>query len=175
MLNKKITNIKARNSKEKRFKAYGQLAIFFVLTFLVLLFSLLFYRGSKGLYRYEIALDISLSTELKNLNNPLDLSKIDYRKLINDAVRARVGEIKNLSELNSLYKILSRFATIELKNQIKKNHLSIKNLVQNNPEKKFEITISKLAASILISQLVLMYLNQTKIENEYVNTNLKAF
>ena len=136
MLNKKITNIKARNSKEKRFKAYGQLAIFFVLTFLVLLFSLLFYRGSKGLYRYEIALDISLSSELKNLNNDQDLSKIDYRKLINDAVRARTGEIKNLSELNSLYKILSRFATIELKNQIKKNHLSIKNLVQNNPEKK---------------------------------------
>ena len=38
MLNKKITNIKARNSKEKRFKAYGQLAIFFVLTFLAVYF-----------------------------------------------------------------------------------------------------------------------------------------
>ena len=117
MLNKKINNIKKRNAKERRFKAYGQLAIFFVLVFLVMLFSLIFYRASKALNRYELALEIDLTSYEKET----DLREINFGKIIKNSLKTKFSEVKNLKEENWLYQILSRVADFELKNQIKNN------------------------------------------------------
>jgi phosphate transport system permease protein len=117
MLNKKINNIEKRNAKERGFKTYGQLAIFFVLVFLVMLFSLIFYRASKALNRYELALEVDLTSYEKEI----DLKEINFGKIIKNSLKAKLNEIQNLKEENWLYQIISRVADFELKNQIKNN------------------------------------------------------
>ncbi len=117
MLNKKINNIKQRNARESRFKIYGQLAISFVMIFLIMLFLLIFYRGSKALNRYEIAIEIDLTNYQKNT----DLKEIDFKQLIKTSLKAKINDLQSLNEINWLYQLLSRSANHELKNQIKKN------------------------------------------------------
>jgi phosphate transport system permease protein len=126
MFNKKINNIEKRNAKERRFKACGQLAILFVLVFLILLFSLIFYRASKAINRYEVALEIDLTSYSKQI----DLKEINFGKLIQNSLKSKFSEVQNLKEENWLYQILSRSADYELKKQIKNNrhYLGEKNI-----------------------------------------------
>jgi phosphate transport system permease protein len=126
MFNKKINNIEKRNAKERRFKACGQLAILFVLVFLSLLFSLIFYRASKAINRYEVALEIDLTSYSKQTN----LKEINFGKLIQNSLKSKFSEVQNLKEENWLYQILSRSADHELKKQIKNNryYLGEKNI-----------------------------------------------
>lgn len=113
MINSKIKNLKKRNAKEARFKFFGRLAIAFSLAFLVILFSMIISKSNGAFIRSEIALNIDLTTEN-------DLSKIDYRKKIKDALKNQF-KTKSLAERNSLYQLLSKSSNLDLQNQLAKN------------------------------------------------------
>lgn len=113
MINSKIKNLKKRNAKEARFKFFGILAIAFSLAFLVTLFAMIISKSNGAFTRSEIALNIDLTTEN-------DLSKIDYRKKIKEALKNQF-KTKSLAERNSLYQLLSKSSNLDLQNQLVKN------------------------------------------------------
>ncbi len=113
MTKSKIQNLKQRHAQEKRFRFYGMLSISFALAFLVLLFGMILIKGQRAFWRSEIALEIDLSEK----NDP---AEIDYRQLVKDALKHRFPEADELSEINSLYQILSKISNLELKKQIEK-------------------------------------------------------
>lgn len=114
MKNSKIQNLKKRHSKETRFKLLGMLAIGFALSFLVILFSMILSKSSGAFLRTEIALSIDLSKET-------DLTKIDHRQVIKNALRQRFPDAKSVAEINSLYQIISKVSNLDLKKQLEKN------------------------------------------------------
>lgn len=121
MLNNKIKNLKKRKAKELRFKLYGKIAIAFTLTFLIVLFSLIFWRAYPALYRSQIALDIDLTSYDANTN----LETIDYNFLVKKALRNKFQKVfeQNIDQkdLVNLNQILSRISNFELQEQIAKN------------------------------------------------------
>ena len=114
MKNNKIKNLKKRHRKEFRFKAFGMIAIAFSLAFLVLLFGMILSKSSGAFLRSEIALEIDLTNEN-------DITKIDYRQHIKDALKAEFPDAMELAEINSLYQLISKISNLELKKELEKN------------------------------------------------------
>lgn len=114
MKKSKIKNLKKRHVSETKFKLFGMLAIGFSLAFLVMLFGMILTKSSGAFWRTEIALTLDLSAE----NN---LETLDYRQAIKNGLKARFPEAATVSEINSLYQILSKVANLDLKKQLEKN------------------------------------------------------
>ena len=107
---KEIKNLAKRHAKETRFKFFGQASIGFALLFLVMLFVMILGKSNGAFTRSEIALNVDLTAQ-----------EIDHRKVIKDALRARFPDALELSQINSLYQLVSKVSNLELKKQIEKN------------------------------------------------------
>ena len=103
--------LKKRLQKEKRFKSYGLLAIIAAISFLVILLTTIIAQGYKGFYVSKIALNIDLS-------NNREIAKLDHRQIIKQSLRNKFSDAKTISEINSLYQLISKIAYIELRDQI---------------------------------------------------------
>ncbi len=114
MTEQKIKNLKKRHLQEFLFKACGMASVTFALIFLVILFSMILTKGGGAFLRSEIALEVDLSKET-------DIANIDHRQLIKTSLKEKFSEARELSEINSLYQILSKISNLELKKQIEKN------------------------------------------------------
>lgn len=114
MIGSKIKNLHKRHRKEKRFKAFGIAAISFALAFLVILFTMIFLKGSSAFWRSEIALEV-------NLSNQTNIAEIDYRDLVKKSLKNKFPDAKTLQEVNSLYQIISKIANLELKKKVENN------------------------------------------------------
>ncbi len=126
-------SLKKRHRKEARFRFFGATSIAFAFSFLLLLFGMLIFKGYGAFLRPEIALEIDLSQEsiaknsdltaetlTENLSTNL-IEQINYRRLIKQSLRDKFPEATSLSDINNLYQITSKIASLELKNQIKKH------------------------------------------------------
>lgn len=113
-MGKKTINLKKRNARERRFKAFGILSIGFALAFLVLLFGMIFSKSVSAFLRTEIALEVDLSNETK-------LEEINFRQVIKQSLKQKFPDATSLPEINSLYQLPSKIAHLELKEQLEKN------------------------------------------------------
>lgn len=141
MLKTKIKNLEQRNRQEYRFKLYGKLSIAFSLLFLVLLLSSIFFKGYRALIRTQMQIEIDLTSF--NKIEEIDLRKIDL--LIKDSLKKnfQISDFKtedsSLKNFTQLTPLVSRIASLEIYQQIKKNP----NLL--NQHNKFWISISSKA------------------------------
>ncbi|MAZ80294.1 MAG: phosphate ABC transporter, permease protein PstA [Rickettsiales bacterium] len=103
--------LKKRQQKEKRFKSYGLLAIIAAISFLIILLTTIITQGYKGFYVSKIALNIDLS-------NNREIAKLDHRQIIKQSLRNKFSDANTISEINSLYQLISKIAYIELRDQI---------------------------------------------------------
>ena len=79
------SRLKKRYRKEKRLRAYGQLAIFIALGVLVVLLVSVFIRGHSAFTKTEIALNLTLDPsliEIGDKNDNTEIRKGDYGKII---------------------------------------------------------------------------------------------
>lgn len=110
----KITNIKKRHSKEKNFKRLCLGSIIFALAFLVILFGMIISKSQGAFWRSEIALEI----DLRKAN---DIAQIDHRLAIKKALKQKFSNARSISDVNSLYQIISKISNLELKEQLNEN------------------------------------------------------
>jgi len=110
----KIKNLKKRQRQEKVFKNLGRGAIAFSLTFLVVLFAMIFAKSYPAFWRSQIALEIDLTGES-------DVAVVDLRQKVKEGLKIRFSDAQTLGEINSLYQIISKVANLELKKQLEKN------------------------------------------------------
>ncbi len=68
-------------------------------------------QGYKGFYVSKIALNIDLS-------NNREIAKLDHRQIIKQSLRNKFSDANTISEINSLYQLISKIAYIELRDQI---------------------------------------------------------
>ncbi len=115
LINKnKIKNLKQRNRKEIRFALFGKICVFAALAFLLLLFSSLIYKGAPAFFRTQLAIEIDLTKFNK-------IEEIDLRKTIKSSLRQQFIDSDSnpeISQLNSLYQLLSKASNLELKKQL---------------------------------------------------------
>ncbi len=165
-MGKQIKNLSKRNAAEKRFKALGIASIAFSLTFLVILFSFIFIKGNHAFWKSEIALEIDLRGQTpfqqKGSDPFLDLN---YRALVKDALRSKFPEAKELAEINSLYQLISKIATVELREKIKKHpeFLGQKKLIFLSASSKADMFLKANLDSALNKQQI-AWLTQLKAE-----------
>jgi len=113
-MGKKISNLKKRHRKEAVFKMLGLGSIIFALCFLVILFGMIFSKGSSAFLRTEIALAVDLSSET-------EIAEINFRQLIKQSLKQKFPDATSVAEINSLYQLPSKIAHLELKEQLEKN------------------------------------------------------
>ncbi len=119
MFSHKIQNsLKKRYRSEKIFQFSGLLAIAIAVTFLVLLFVAVIYRGAPAFVAHKIALEVDLKGSLIDIQN---LDAANYRQIVKDALKAKFPEAKTATAKANLYRLLSKIAHLELKEKVKNN------------------------------------------------------
>lgn len=106
-----------RHAKERRFKFYGQAAIFIALAVLVFMFSAIFYRGAGAFQQTKIGLNIDFSEQVidpQGTRNPDDLALANYKPLLTESLAEVFPEITQRREKADLYRLLSAGSAYEL-------------------------------------------------------------
>ncbi|MGR5159906.1 phosphate ABC transporter permease PstA [Vibrio owensii] len=104
-------SLKQRRKSEKRFRLYGVLSIFSVLSFLIILFIAIFSTGIGALKTTEIKMTFQINEEAR-LDSP--------RQLLRDALRSEFRSAQTRSERRKLYQFLSPESEYLLKEAIDK-------------------------------------------------------
>ena len=116
-------NLKARHAAEKRFRAYGLMAIGAALLALSTLFFTIISNGASALLQTEMRLTVHLDTSLdpEGTGDPAILSKGNYYGLIKDSMRAMFPEVSGRRDKKTLYKLVSSGAQYELREFVMEN------------------------------------------------------
>lgn len=118
-------SLKARYAAEKRFQAYGIIAISLGLIFLSLLFYSIISRGYTAFEQTIIDLPVTLSA--KDLSNDgkvteESIKKANYSKLVREAIVKTVGaDMSNRAEVRKVLELVSREATNQVRNYVVEN------------------------------------------------------
>ncbi len=109
-----VRNLKKRKRSEIIFKSCGLLSIVVALSFLLLLFSAVIYRGYPAFIAHKIALEVDLSS----FNGQ---SQIDYRQVVKNSLKNQFPEAESITQKTNLYRLLSKIAHLQLKQEIEQN------------------------------------------------------
>lgn len=109
--------LKKRHAAEARFKFYGRFAIFLSLSFLVLMFTAIIFRGAGAFQQTQIGLDINFDQSVIDPTGQRDakaLANANYKTLITRALAQEFPEVTERREKAKLYKLMSGGAAFNL-------------------------------------------------------------
>jgi len=113
-----------RERAEKRFRAYGIVAIGIAVAFLASMLLTIFVGGMGAFTSSKIGLDITFNEEVIDPSGARDVSTFrdaNYRPLISDALTEIFPEVTGRSEKRDLYKLVSSGAVYQLENMVTEN------------------------------------------------------
>jgi phosphate transport system permease protein len=120
-----VSGLKRRYAAEKRFRAYGMIAVGFALIFLVFLFADIIGKGLPAFTQTMIRLDVTLYPQDLNPEGVTDhekllkvLSKANYRKLIIQAITDLFPDVTSRSDRRKLMALVSPGATFDIRRQV---------------------------------------------------------
>lgn len=118
-------SLKARYAAERRFQAYGIIAISLGLIFLSLLFYSIISRGYTAFEQTIIDLPVTLSSDAfsrdGNVNDD-SIQKANYSKLVREAIVKTVGaDMSNRGEVRKVLELISREASNQVRNYVLEN------------------------------------------------------
>ncbi len=106
-----------RHAKERRFKRYGQIAIFISLSFLVFMFSAIIIRGVGAFSQTKIQVEVEFSEQMidpTGARDPENLARANFKPLLSVALAQYFPDVTERSETARLYRLLSPAAVFEL-------------------------------------------------------------
>ncbi|WP_455205783.1 phosphate ABC transporter permease PstA [Kaarinaea lacus] len=113
-----------RRAAEKRFRFYGQLAIFMGMVFLCLLFVSIIGKGYTAFLQTYIKLDVYLDAQVIDPDNSGDqavLSAADYGGLVKGSMRNMFPEVSKRRDKRNLYSLVSNGASFQLRDFVMQN------------------------------------------------------
>ncbi len=112
--------LKQRHKSEKRFRAYGKIAIYASFGFLAVLFVSIIYTGADTFRETKIELNVFLDPEAFGGDDPNQnqLRQADYNGLIKQALRTRFPDVTARKDKKELYALISSGASIDLQNWV---------------------------------------------------------
>ncbi len=114
--------LKRRYAAERRFRFYGQAAIWFSFFFLVVLFTTIIGRGWSSFLQSSMTLDIDFASSVidpDGTHDPATLLKADYQKLARDALFKNLGiEDNDRPGRKAAGAMLSRGVDVQLRDMV---------------------------------------------------------
>ena len=116
--------LRRRYAAERRFKAYGVIAVAIAMTALVWLLFSIVAQGYQALVHTHIKLDVQFDAERLGASGetaPDALARANYGALYKDALRGRFADAKKRREKRALYALLSQGAEDDLRDMVLAN------------------------------------------------------
>ncbi|MCI5142705.1 MAG: DUF3333 domain-containing protein [Candidatus Electrothrix sp. ATG1] len=104
-----------RRRKEERFRRLSFSAVMLSIGLLVLLFASIISNGWSAFLRTDILLDVHFDRQVLDVN---DLVTANYGKLVKQAMRDALPEVKSRRDKRKMYKLVSSGAAYELQKKV---------------------------------------------------------
>ncbi|MDI9244061.1 phosphate ABC transporter permease PstA [Marinobacter sp. CHS3-4] len=116
-------SLKVRYRKERRFRAYGILAIGIALSALIVLFADIIGKGYTGFTKTTITMDVEMDGEMMFLDDATDEQQLKMADFVEPLVQAMIKQIPGADEddRDKVRGLLNPYASNELKNLLKAN------------------------------------------------------
>lgn len=117
-------SLKKRYLKEKIFKASGFLSIAVAFLFLFILLTDITVKALPAFVQTQIELNLDLSEEklgITKVSSADEIKKIDFRKVIRDALKLQFPEVKKRKDKKELYSLVSFGAEYQLRDYLLEN------------------------------------------------------
>ena len=117
-------SLKRRYAAEKRFRAYGVVAVAIAMAMLVVLFYTIISSGYPAFQQTKLQLDITLypqDIDPEGTRDPAALQSANYRGIVRQAVRDLFPEVTSRRDKRQLTKIISGGAAFTLRNMVLDN------------------------------------------------------
>ena len=113
-----------RHRKHKRFQWYGRFAIMISISFMILMFTAIFFRGAGAFQKTMIAVDVTFTESVvdpKGTRAENDLLQGNYKPLILSGLQEVIPGATDRKDRNRLYKLVSGGATFNLGERVAAN------------------------------------------------------
>ncbi|XKH01992.1 phosphate ABC transporter permease PstA [Marinobacter nauticus] len=116
-------SLKRRYRKERRFRAYGVMAIAIALSALVILFADIIGKGSAGFMKTTLNLQVELDGEMMYLDDATDERQLKMADFVEPLVQALMKEIPSASESDrsAVRDLINPYASVTLRDALKEN------------------------------------------------------
>jgi len=116
-------SLKSRYRKERRFRAYGMLAIAIALGALLTLFADIIGKGYSGFTKTTVTLNVNLDSEVMYLDDPTDERQLKMADFVEPLVRALIREIPDANEddRKAVRDLINPYASVSLRDALKEN------------------------------------------------------
>ncbi|WP_286811196.1 DUF3333 domain-containing protein, partial [Marinobacter sp. UBA2678] len=116
-------SLKRRYRKERRFRAYGIMAIAIALGALLILFTDIIGKGYTGFVKTTITMDVNLDGEMMYLDDPTDDRQIKMADFVEPLVQALIKEIPGATEddRKQVRELINPYASVTLRDALKAN------------------------------------------------------
>ena len=142
-----LKRLKKRHAKEKRFKAFGVLAISIAVMALVWLLFSVIGSGYKAFYQHEMTMEVELTESVLDptgARDPDALRKANYRKIIQDTLYERFPDVTDRKAKGELFNVISSSGAPNL----------IRQMTYNNPDLVGQSLTIKVPTSDDVDQLL---------------------
>jgi phosphate transport system permease protein len=113
--------LRRRYRAERRFRAYGILAVLAGVSFVFFLFGTIFSQGASVFRQSYLQLEVfydPATLDPAGTRRSEDLYTADYQALVRASLRERFPEVEGRRNLRRLYSLASSAASVELQNQV---------------------------------------------------------
>lgn len=116
-------SLKQRYRKERRFRAYGFIAIAIALSALVFLFADIIGKGYTGFLKTTITLEVTLDPEVMYLDDPTDPKQVRMADFVAPLIVAADKALPGAGEddQDALRRLINPYASTELRDALEKN------------------------------------------------------
>ena len=142
-----LKRLKKRHAKEKRFKAFGVLAISIAVMALVWLLFSVIGSGYKAFFQHEMTMEVELTESVLDptgARDPDALRKANYRKIIQDTLYERFPDVTDRKAKRELFDVISSSGAPNL----------IRQMTYNNPDLVGQTLTIKVPTSDDVDQLL---------------------
>jgi len=112
-----------RHARHKRFQWYGRIAIGISISFMLLMFTAIFFRGIGAFQKTMVAVDVQFTESVIDPSGTRDatnLKRANYKPILLQGLQQVFPDATERRDRNNLYKLLSTGAAFDLGDRVAK-------------------------------------------------------
>ena len=113
-----------RHARHKRFQWYGRIAIAISISFMLVMFIGIFFRGAGAFKKTIIAVDVQFTESLIDPSGTREtetLKRANYKPILLQGLQQVIPEATERKDINRLYKLLSSGAAFDIGDKVAEN------------------------------------------------------
>lgn len=114
-------SLRRRHWAERRFRAYGLLAVLLGIVFVIVLFTTIISKGYTSFQQAKLTLEVFYDPQVidpDGLRDPATLAGANYATLVRNSLRELLPEVQDRKDVRALYVLVSGSAANELQNRV---------------------------------------------------------